>query len=568
MKKSFLFKMTILSGFLVSFLVIAGCSSWGGGDAAPGVTTSALTKTVALSGLTGEIDVPFANSDPGTDHRSMMLYTAAEVKGAGTITSISFRYFTDQPTAVSCPNTTIKMSHTNLTGLNTTYANNINTGQGSQQTVFTTGTVNIPAGTAGNYYTIPLTTPFNYNGQENLVVDIAHDVCSGSVQTINHFGTGALVTLENVGATATTGYARTWRPDTKFNLSGGDNTITYTVTSASSYPFDETSGRKIQLLYTAAEISGTGIITGIAFPVSGPTTATSAIVTVKLGHTSLSALTTTFAANFNSGTPVTVANAQTFTIPAGVPNGDYVWFPLPDGAFNYDGIHNLVVEIEVSALTGHTDWLHNSSSGTDTGIYGNFGALTGNLRNNQCLIKFRFAGGPVDVITPETTEQTSPFNDTQANKLQHLYRAAELGTKGTITKVAFRLSNADSNNTAYNSFAVVLGHSALIPPELGWIFSTNMVDAQTVFSGTFTVPAGLKIGDWIEIPLSTPFAYDGKRDLVVQVSSLQGAAENRIKMSLDPTRYKSRRAMTAASNTTDTVSSVMDDLADLRLIMQ
>ena len=36
MKKSFLFKMTILSGFLVSFLVIAGCSSWGGGRRSAG----------------------------------------------------------------------------------------------------------------------------------------------------------------------------------------------------------------------------------------------------------------------------------------------------------------------------------------------------------------------------------------------------------------------------------------------------------------------------------------------------------------------------------------------------
>ena len=42
MKKSYLFKMTMLSALLVSFLVIAGCSSGGGGTAAFGVGTVVL----------------------------------------------------------------------------------------------------------------------------------------------------------------------------------------------------------------------------------------------------------------------------------------------------------------------------------------------------------------------------------------------------------------------------------------------------------------------------------------------------------------------------------------------
>ena len=378
----------------------------------------------------------------------------------------------------------------------------------------------------------------------------------------------------------------TWRPDTKFNLSGGDSSIVYTDSgtdsSLNAYPFLVSS--KIQLLYTAAEINGVGVITGIGLPVgvagsitprTDTTAGSQATLTVRLGHTSLSDLTTTFASNFNAGTPVTVTNAQTFTIPAGIPDGGYVWLPLPDGAFTYNGTDNLIVDIESTSVSGNASSIYDSS-GTNT-HYTRVSTQTypwpatvgpSDRDHLQYFIKFRFAGGTMDVITPESTDKVAPFSAAHDNKLQNLYRAAELGTKGTITKVAFRLSNADSTNTAYNSFEVVLGHSAMINPELSATFSANMADAQTVFSGTFTVPAGLKIGDWIEIPLSTPFAYDGKRDLVVQVSSLQGAAENRTKMSLDATRYKNRRAFISGSNTATTANFVQNELADLRLFLQ
>ena len=564
MKKCFLYKMTIPSALFISFLIINGCGG-GGGSAA---TTSALTKTVELSGLFGDIDVPFANSSGG--RRSMMLYSAQEMKGAGIITSISFKYGAPQATAVSCPNTTIKMSHTNLTNLDGTinvnngvFANNINTEQGSQQPVLTSSTVNIPVGAADSYYTIPLTTPFSYNGVDNLVVEITHTACTGDVWTANHGGTGALVTLENAGATATTGYARDWLPDTKFNLSGGDNAITYTADGYNSYPFDNSNGRKIQLLYTAAEINGSGIITGIAFPVhvvaAGPAT-----VTVKLGHTSFSALTTTFAANFNSGAPVTVANTITFNIPAGVPDGDYVWIPLPDDAFSYDGIHNLVVEIEVSALTGAADWRNSNTSGISTRLFGNVGDLAGTLQNNQYFIKFRFAGGPVDVIVPGTVSDTTPFTNNASGSIrQILYLASELGAKGTITKVAHRIVG-DSLAGSYGSFTVSLANTD--NTTLDTTFANNMTGGSTVYSVTsFPILSGLKYGDWIEIPLSTPFVIDPTKNLVVQMSAASGTAGNGTRIFDNASRYTKRRASAIPLGTTGSTSNY---IADLRLVIQ
>ena len=413
---------------LVLFTALAGCS--GGGSDVPVVPTSALTKTAILSGPLGFADEPFGNNSGSL--RSMMLFTAAEMNGAGTISAISFIYDATTSTAVSCPNTTIKMSHTNLSALNASanFADNVNTGQGSQQTVFSTGTVNIPAGAGGTWYTITLSTPFYYNGVDNLVVDISRDACSGTVHTRQHVGGGSNITLDASGVAPTNGILETWRPDTKFNLSGGDSSIIYTVGVApNAVPF--ASPNKVQILYTAAEINGSGIITGIGFPVSGLVSPFSYTVTAKLGHTNLSQLTNTFANNFNIGTPATVANAQTFTIPAGTPDGAYVWIPIPDGAFNYDGTDNLVVQIETSAFTGGTDLII-GGGGTNTRVVGAPGSLTGALDVGQHFIKFRFAGGPVDLITAGGDYITHPFDDTDDNKSQFLYFAEELGTKGTI----------------------------------------------------------------------------------------------------------------------------------------
>ncbi|MGA3280728.1 MAG: hypothetical protein ABSD50_07075 [Smithella sp.] len=245
---------------LVLTMALAGCSG-GSGGSAPSSSSSTLTKTAVLSGGAGDIDVPFGNNG-GNGLRVMMLFKAAEMKGAGPITTISFMYNQNLTSLFSCPNTTIKMSHTNLANLTGTlntggtgiFANNINTGQGSQQTVLNSSTVSISPGTAGTWYTITLDTPFYYNGVDNLVVDISRDACTCSnpaiptLWTQEHYDTTAsnLNIIEAGGATSTAGTPENWRPDTKFNLSGGDSSILYPVANYNALPFG--SVQKIQLL--------------------------------------------------------------------------------------------------------------------------------------------------------------------------------------------------------------------------------------------------------------------------------------------------------------------------------
>ncbi|MRS03913.1 hypothetical protein EG832_11940 [bacterium] len=454
------------------------------------------------------------------------------------------------------------MSHTHLTGLDATFANNINTGEGSQTTVLSNAVVTIPAGTAGTYYTIPLTTRFVYNGRESLVVEVQRNACTGTVNTVNHDPAAGSRTVFVSDTTSSSGTAVTWFPDTKFAIDGGDSDITYSGSGGNSFPFGNT--RKIQLLYTAAEINGSGVITGIGFPVyNNPTSGSSATVIVTLGHTSLTDLTATYADNFNVGTPVTVANALTFIIPAGVPYGEYVWIPIPDGAFNYNGTDNLVVQIETTSVSGLTWWLK-SSGASYTRVYGNPGDLTGTPDYAQYYIKFRFAGAPVHFITGGSESDSYPFAlSPSGSKRQLLYRSSELGAKGTITKLAHRLADNAVAGT-YDTLTVKLANTDLT--TLGTSFSTNMPSAATVYTGTYSIPATLKAGDWIEIPLTTPFAYNQGRNLMVEISNHSGNAGNINRGSVNSTLYPSRRAY-AADYTTDTAGT-SDFLADFRLIMQ
>ena len=59
-----------------------------------------------------------------------------------------------------------------------------------------------------------------------------------------------------------------------------------------------------------------------------------------------------------------------------------------------------------------------------------------------------------------------------------------------------------------------------------------------VYNKTFTMPAGLKDGDWIEIPFSAPFTYNGADNLVIQTTtSDSGTAVNYVQATADPARY-------------------------------
>lgn len=538
----------------VAVITITGsCGSGGGGGGNSGgenssesgsggttpLATGTFTKTVKLFGT----DTNYGNLfNTNISNRYQMLYRAQEINGAGYITSISFQYEAGIAAAVNCPNETIKMGHTNLTGLTATFAANVQIGQGSLVTVLNDAGINIPAGNAGEYFNITLAQPFYYNGVDNLAVEISRtSACSGSVVVDADIASTSYNALNYNGSDAAgaTGSLFTYLANTRFTFVGGDNAPFAVGGASNQIPFTSNAiMQRVQNLYLAGDINGSGPITGVGMEIGALTTAQTYTVTLKLGHATVNTLAANYDANY-SGLPTTVANAVTFTVPEGVPAGSYVWIPVT-GSFNYNGTDNLLLEIIVSSATGGMYYtFHNHNIANVRLIYGPNDAS--NITTITTVIqhaKFRFNGGTMDVIGPNNAG-TTVFSNT-ANGRQFLLRSAELGTSGPVNKLACRFESVSSTAASYPNFTITLAHTtqtALVATD-----AANVAGGITVYNGTFNIPAGLLMGDWVEIPFSTPFSYNGVDNLVVQTTTGAGSLNQMCQISgPDATWFLGRR---------------------------
>lgn len=518
--KMFKNAMTVLVPIAAVALMTACGGGNGGGTVTTPLATGGFVKYVGDSSTLVGIGL----IDTGPTTRWQHMYTPADVKGSGYIQSISLMAVDARASDITCPDLSIKMGHTSLAELTNTFADNVENGKGSLISVRTTGEVVFTAGEAGEMYTIALDEPFVYNGVDNLVVEFERvAACSGSFTEGGTYVTPVSATWTRTDGSPT-GSTGIFFTDLVFDFSGGVDKLEKTGTSNNYWPFTNESAHT-QNLYTAADINGSGPITGLAFQMNAPSTEQTFTVSVKLGHTTLTDLTGTFADNSSDLTAV--AADINFTVPAGLVAGDWFWVPL-NGSFKYNGIDNLLVDIEVPVGTGNID-LRYTASANVVRVAGNVGDVTtSDLGGTEYHAKFRFNGGTMDVIDPSAGAGDSmPFNtNVSGSQLQYLYRATDLGTSGKITSVYLRLKN-DSVEGSYPEFSVNMGHTDLY--ELTATYADNMNDAKTVYSNTYTIPVGLKAGDWVEIPLSTPFTYNGTDNLVIHFIEGQGTGSNTIK---------------------------------------
>ncbi|HSA16167.1 MAG TPA: hypothetical protein P5346_15615 [Spirochaetota bacterium] len=408
-------------------------------------------------------------------------------------------------------------------------------GRGSAVTVLDDATITVPAGLTGEYFRIPLSTPFNYNGVDNLVFEILRtESPSQGLQVVIEEASPSylsfVVSADSTTPDTVSDYSN-YVPHTKFGFSGGDNIAVKGGSDGCIYPFTTAPANKVQQLYLASDINGSGPITGIAYSLNADLTESCAyIISVRMGHTDLSELTTVFADNINAGSPVTVAEEAFFRIPAGMTEGSYVWIPFTDGPFYYNGTDNVVVETRVtyaSAVLSRQGIIRGGSR-----LTGAVGAAEGSRDEYLPGIKFRFMGGTMDVIDAYGNDPTV-FNSS-AGGYQFLVRASELGTAGSITRLAFRLSGTDTA-TEYPNFTVTLAHTSqniLLTED-----ETNVSGGALVYNKTFSMPAGLKDGDWIEIPFSAPFIYNGADNLVIQTTTGAGTSVNYVQATSNAAKY-------------------------------
>ena len=552
--------------FLLTFS-LAGCGGSSGGccGGGGGLPDGTFIKTAQLDSNTS-LGGHFTSSV--TDTRIQHLYLADWIGGSGYITAIAFKSNTDTATEITCPDLTLKMGHTSLSALTDTFANNVEEGKGSVETILTNAQVVVPVVSVDDYFEIQLDTPFYYNGVDNLVVDfIREGVCDDTINLLsdNSVSDGSLWSTNLASATGTLDIPL----NMEFYFEGGDNPLFINPTpDSTNLPFStDPDLQRSQQLYLASDINGSGPITGLGIQVGDPTSEETYTVSVKLGHATVTALAPDYAANY-SDSPVTVANAVSFTVPASVPANSYVWIPLPDAVFTYNGTDNLILEIDVTdtGYTNDTSYTYHDPTGPEVRLI--YGPSDASVINEVPIAiqhsKLRFNGGTMDTITAENFSDTIPFNIT-ANQRQSLYRASELGTGGTINRLALRTTIDTVASSDYANFTVMLGHTSLT--ELTGTFADNMDDATTVFSGLLSISSGLKAGDWIEIPLSSTFTYNGEDNLVVYMSTDGDTANNEI-LSGGPDPLYTNRHSFEWDNTSPTTTFIDNYLVDQRLWLQ
>ncbi len=214
--------LLVISLGLVSIIGTGGGGGGGGGDGS-GTTplaTGEFTKTLMLDNG-GGWQAPFYTIN---NHHLQQLYRAGDINGAGYIQSIELRLNTGT-TGCSSHDATIKMGHTSLGGLTIEFEDNVQQGKGTLETV-RTGAFSVPAGSAGDYFTIILDTPFLYNGVDNLVVEFLVTTCDDDILLwVDNTAVVHRMLNRWVDLNAATGDLYMYILHTRFNFEGGTNTI-------------------------------------------------------------------------------------------------------------------------------------------------------------------------------------------------------------------------------------------------------------------------------------------------------------------------------------------------------
>jgi len=508
---------------MLAAIAFAACGSSGGGGFYPAAdgTFVKVSEFSYVDSFTGNI------STAASDRIFQTVYNSSSMNGSGYITAMSFmsKTTTTPGVNITCPDMTIKMGHTDKLELLPAFASNYETGQGSFETVLANAALVIPAVTSGEYFTIQLETPFYYNGKDSLLVEItrigscSHTVLFGSDTSPS----GDNSVWQNSPFTGT-GSAIVTGIHAKFHFKGGVNTVISSDNTGSNWN-NIAPGRtgRTQALVMAADINGTGYITGMAIQPHLATAYANVVdIKVVLAHhpTSIDNLDADFATNLsNSSSVTTVVQGLAYNVPAG--SGDPVWIPFNAGSFRYDGTSNILIDMIANVPDGAygVDYWNVPDIRVVSAL--TIDATSGTLRARAFEPSFRFKGGTMDVMPTGTyTAIPVPFWDVDAQAMG-TYSPAEIGSRGTITKVAMRLLS-DSIADSYPNYTITIGYANTVgvtdpmAARVGEDYKMgHMTGAVTVLSGTVDIPSGLKAGDWFEMPLTTAFYYDASKPLVV-----------------------------------------------------
>lgn len=152
-----------------------------------------------------------------------------------------------------------------------------------------------------------------------------------------------------------------------------------------------------------------------------------------------------------------------------------------------------------------------------------------------------------------------PLATTSSNKEQWFYIMSEFNPivpAGQIDKIYIKRSTSSSTTATYTGFTVKMG---MVPnTQTQFANNTYLTTLQTVVpSGPFSIGPG-NVDDWIEIPLTTPFIYDGTSNLVVEMSQTTYSGSVNLRSVLSGTT--NRRIHGGVNNPTGSLTTGPKDL--------
>jgi len=265
------------------------------------------------------------------------------------------------------------------------------------------------------------------------------------------------------------------------------------------------SGARVQLLYSASELSDTEcLVKGMYWcrNLMGDNNADYNGVTIKLGHTNLDALGGTFASNYTENDETLVWTADPYTV--GPTTLNQQWYGITyDDEFYYDGVNNLLIDIDVTSGTSTLGWLR--GDGTSTLLYGFPSGSTGTILGRKLYLRLEVDKISTTSIFPENIVAYSLIHDPIDTDIT----LADLGalqvsvtiappSNPTLGQTGVYIEHDLQGDWTGADYGVVTGdwtqtysHTDTVSSEGTWYYRIKFRNGQGQETATFTTSVGV-----------------------------------------------------------------------------
>ena len=460
------------------------------------------------------------------------VYTKAELNAAGVVGPVNITKIGLNITGLpnqAMPNFVIRMGHTTATNA----SNWISSGL----TQVWRSSSYLPTATGWNMYT--LSTPFYWNGSDNIVIDTAFGLISsysqtGTVQYTSITSGYRFVRSDSADQTSvySGGSVTSYRPNLKLALQssggGGDfivgNGTGSTATNAGcpiNLWYKSLHG---QAVYTKAELNAAGVvgpinITQIGLNITGLPNQAMPNFVIRMGHTTAT----------NASSWISSGLTQVWRSTSYLPTATGWNMYTLSTPFYWNGRDNIVIDtafglissysqtgtVQYTSITSGYRFVR-SDSADQTGVYSG-GSIT-SLRPNLKLALQASGGGGEFVIgtgTGSTPDNAACPVNIYYKSLhgQSVYTKAELNAAGlygpiSITKIGFNITGLPDQSMP--NFVIRMGHTSYTD-ALYWVTSgLTQVWRSSSYRPTAT--------GWNMYTLSTPFYWNGTDNIVVDTA--------------------------------------------------